>query len=421
MNNKQRIAFISEHASPLASLGSVDTGGQNVYVAQLAKHLAGQGYLIDVYTRRDDTHTPQIKQWIPGVRVIHIDAGPQAVIIKEEMLQYMPEFENNMLSFIDKQRLNYKVIHANFFMSALVAMGIKEKRDIPFVVTFHALGHVRRIYQADNDKFPIERLAIEEEIVSKADHIIAECPQDKDDLIKHYGANPEQITIIPCGFSSFEFYPINKTHARKFTGLPQNEHVLLQLGRMVPRKGIDNVIAALPYLKEQKKPFKLVIVGGDDNLENCGEYKRLMTLAKRLNVQDAVIFTGRKDRSMLKFYYSAADIFITTPWYEPFGITPLESMACGTPVIGANVGGIKYSIADGETGKLVPPNDPVRLAGSIDQLISNKRLLTKMSKNAIRRVNTDFTWEKVAQQADELYKQVCTSNAHQTIEEDQAA
>jgi glycosyltransferase involved in cell wall biosynthesis len=290
-------------------------------------------------------------------------------------------------------------------MSALVAMGIKEELDIPFIVTFHALGHVRRLHQAENDKFPVERLAIEEAAVKQADHIIAECPQDKEDLIKLYGAHSEKISIIPCGFSAAEFYPINKTEARRETGLPENETILLQLGRMVPRKGIDNVIRALANLKGNKT-YKLVIVGGNNELEKCTEYKRLMHIATELNIRDQVIFTGRKDRDQLKFYYAAADVFITTPWYEPFGITPLEAMACGTPVIGSRVGGIKYSVVEGVTGALVPPDDPRLLAKKIEHLISDQAFLKQLGKNAIKHVNTHFTWKKVAEQVDALYRYV---------------
>jgi D-inositol-3-phosphate glycosyltransferase len=403
----KRIALISEHASPLANLGGVDTGGQNVYVAQLAKHLAGEGYLIDVYTRREDTLVDEIVEWVPGVRVIHVKAGPQAVLIKEELLQYMNEFKDNMVAFIINQQLNYSLVHANFFMSALVASGLKKELNIPFVVTFHALGHVRRIHQAEKDKFPVERLQIEEDAVKHADHIIAECPQDRDDLVNYYNAPLDKITIIPCGFSAAEFYPIEKAVARKLLNLPVDEHIILQLGRMVPRKGIDNVIRALGNLKSTGKPVKLVVVGGEcEQLEEekSPEYARLLNIAREHNIIGSVIFAGRKNRDQLKFYYAAADLFITTPWYEPFGITPLESMACGTPVIGSNVGGIKYSVADGVTGALVPPENAVALADKITEIIADDTLLKQMSANAIKHVNTHFTWAKVASQVDKLYK-----------------
>lgn len=405
---RKRIAFISEHASPMANLGGVDTGGQNVYVAQLAKHLAGEGYLVDVYTRRENAEVNEVVNWATGVRVIHVNAGPAEVIIKEDILQYMDEFKDNMVAFIIDEHLHYSLIHANFFMSAMVAMGIKKELDIPFVVTFHALGHVRRIHQAEKDKFPAERLTIEEEAVKQADHIIAECPQDLEDLVNYYNAPRHKITIIPCGFSATEFHPIDKECARKIAGLPQNEHLILQLGRMVPRKGVDNVIRALGCLKQTNKPVRLVIVGGEHeelNEQNSPEYARLLNIVREHNVESSVIFAGRKNRDRLKYYYAAADVFITTPWYEPFGITPLEAMACGTPVIGSNVGGVKYSVADGETGLLVPADDPEALAEKICELVNNDDLRNRMGKNAIKRVNEHFTWAKVAQQVNALYRQ----------------
>ncbi|TWR31540.1 glycosyltransferase family 1 protein [Mucilaginibacter pallidiroseus] len=405
-NQLKHIAFISEHASPLADLGGVDTGGQNVYVAQLAKHLANDGYLVDVFTRRESVSQKDIVNWLPGVRVIHIGAGPADVIAKEELLQYMDEFKSNMLRFINEQRFDYSLVHANFFMSALVAMGIKQVLGIPFVVTFHALGYVRRAHQGGNDNFPMERLAIETEAVKQADYIIAECPQDKTDLMELYNAPSEKITIIPCGFSATEFKPMDKQAARKLLGLPQHEQIILQLGRMVPRKGVDNVIRALGYLKAAGQTIKLLIVGGEcEELEEgtCPEYARLLTIAREHNVVDNIIFAGRKNRDKLKFYYSAADIFITTPWYEPFGITPLEAMACGTPVIGSNVGGIKYSVADGQTGALVDPHNPKMLADKVAELFEDPALLEQMGENAIKRVNSQFTWAKVSSQVNNLY------------------
>ena len=416
-NKKRRIAFISDHASPLACIGTVDTGGQNVYVAQLAKYLVRQGYLVDVYTRRDNAEIDEIVNSEKGLRVIHIKAGPEYNIAKEDLLWFMPEFRDNMIRFIVCNHLHYELIHANFFMSGLVACDIKKELDIPFVITFHALGRIRRIHQAEKDKFPQERIDIEEMIVRQANHIIAECPQDRDDLIAHYRASPRNISIVPCGFSSSEFYPIEKSVARSILGLPQDQHILLQLGRMVERKGIDNVIKSMAYLKDiSDKNFRLIIVGGDaERMEDssCSEYKRLLTIARRLKVADEVEFAGRRDRDKLKFYYNAADLFITTPWYEPFGITPLEAMACGTPVIGANVGGIKFSVKDGITGGLVPPRQPKKLADKIQDIIGNQAILNTMGLNAIKHVNTWFTWARIAEQVHELYQYVL-GNGRQT-------
>ncbi|HEY6975801.1 MAG TPA: glycosyltransferase family 1 protein [Chitinophagaceae bacterium] len=409
---KKKVAFISDHASPLAILGGVDNGGQNVYVAELSEQLVQKGYAVDIYTRKDNRDLEETVKWKPHIRVIHIEAGPQEYIPKERLLGYMDVFTANMLHYIQRHQINYALIHAHFFMSALVAANLKKYLQIPYVVTFHALGLVRKIYQKEKDAFPPERINIEKRVVADANQIIAECPQDREDLITHYGADPAKITIIPCGFNPKEFYPMDKQKARLALNLDLKEKIILQLGRMVPRKGVDNVIHAVAKLKEFNSSVRLVIVGGEADTPDpdlTPEINRLQQIAVQENVFDKVVFTGRRKRDVLKYYYAASDIFVSTPWYEPFGITPLEAMACGIPVIGANVGGIKYSVADNESGFLVPPRDPCALAERITQLLSDEALYHAMQKNAIKRVNKFFTWSKVADKFDHLYEKVLLS------------
>ena len=409
---KKKIAFISEHASPLAILGGVDNGGQNVYVTELSEQLVKKGYEVDIYTRRDNPNIEETVEWQPFIRVIHIEAGPAKFVAKEKLLGYMDEFTANMLYYIKMNVLEYELIHANFFMSALVASNLKKYLYIPYVVTFHALGLVRKIHQKEKDAFPAERINIEKHIVADADQLIAECPQDREDLIVYYGADPSKITIVPCGFNPKEFYPMEKALAREMLNLDAGEKIILQLGRMVPRKGVDNVIRAIGKLKDHAA-LRLVIVGGEADTPDpvlTPEIKRLQQIAEEEKVADRVIFTGRRGRDVLKYYYAAADIFVSTPWYEPFGITPLEAMACGTPVIGANVGGIKHSVADGQTGFLVPPHQPNALAEKIMHLLSDEKMYRAMQKNAIRRVNRFFTWSKVADGVHHLYHEVILAN-----------
>ncbi|WP_353721061.1 glycosyltransferase family 1 protein [Dyadobacter sp. 676] len=405
---KRKIAFISEHASPLAVLGGVDSGGQNVYVAEICKSLARLGYTIDIFTRKDDEDLPEIVDWLPGIRVVHVEAGPAREVPKEQLLGFMDEFTTSMVRLIRRMHLQYELVHANFFMSGLVASRIKLILGIPYVVTFHALGKIRMIHQKELDAFPASRLDIEQMIVEDADYIIAECPQDRQDLIEHYQADPSRITIIPCGFSSEEFGPASKAGARRRLGLHKNEVVLLQLGRIVPRKGVDNVIRAMRYLRDIPR-IKLLVVGGSDekpDFDRDPEFKRLKALAKAEGVEDKVLFTGRRNRRQLKYYYQAADFFISTPWYEPFGITPLEAMACGTPVIGSEVGGIKYTVRHGETGFLVPPHDPEALAEAVKTGIACPDKYGQLCRNALKRVNEHFTWSFVARKADRLYTRV---------------
>jgi len=244
----RRIALISEHASPLSTLGGVDSGGQNVYVGQLAKHLASSGYEVDVFTRRDHDLLPKVSEWMAGVRIIHVPAGPPCFVRKEELLPYMEQFTAWMLRYIKRQKAPYDLMHANFWMSGLVAAEIKQQLGIPFVVTFHALGRVRRQFQGGTDDFPDIRFAVEDRIVAEADHLIAECPQDEEDLINLYNADPAQVTIIPCGFDPSELWPLSKPLARVSLGLAPDEPVVLHVGRMVPRKGVDNVIRGFARL-----------------------------------------------------------------------------------------------------------------------------------------------------------------------------
>lgn len=415
---KKRIAFISEHASPMAQLGGADSGGQNVYVAELAGQLVKKGYEIDVFTRWENSGLPQSINYHPGLRVIHIEAGPVEQIPKEELLPYMDEFTAGMLDFIQVERITYDLIHANFFMSGLVAMNLNEKLNIPFVITFHALGRVRKMHQKEADRFPEERIMIEEQLVRKASLIIAECPQDKEDLINLYLADPDRICMVPCGFNPQEFFPMDKKLSRTALELDENDKIILQLGRMVPRKGVDNVIRSIPLLDDSLKQVKLLIVGGDTEVPDFNankELKRLKDLATELNVAGQVIFIGSREREQLKVYYDAADVFVTTPWYEPFGITPLEAMACATPVIGSEVGGIKYSVVDGKTGFLVPPNAPKVLADRISLLLNNKDLLSNMGEWALKHVCANFTWEMVADQISEQYENIFNSEEQQRL------
>ncbi|CAF1595661.1 unnamed protein product, partial [Didymodactylos carnosus] len=403
MNHQPRIAFISEHGSPLASLGGADSGGQNVYVGQLAKSLAARGYQIHVFTRWENATLPLVVKWCPGVSVIHVKAGPQMVIPKEELLPCIAEFTQSIFDFICTQKLEYELIHAHYFMSAMAAVQLKNLLNIPFiVVTFHSLGHVKRLHHGTDIRFLEERLQIEKDVVKQADYIVAECPQEREDLMNYYNAPSSKIVIIPGGFNPDEIYPIEKAVARKMLNINTNRHILLLLGRMVPQKGIDNVIHALSRLKiKDSQSVYLIVVGGESDNGNptvCAETRRLQQLARENGLETSISFVGRKNREQLKFYYSAADIFITTPWYEQFGITVLEAMACRTAVIGANVGGIKYTIVDGETGALVAPKDPNALASKITELIDNTQLREYMGNNGLKRVNGYFTWNHIAEQ-----------------------
>jgi len=407
-----QIALISEHASPLAALGGVDAGGQNVYVDKVARMLARRGHRVDVATRRDDPALPSVVALAPGVRVLHVDGGPARFIAKEAMLEHMPEFSAALMRLVAGSK-RYDLVHANFFMSGLVALALKARFGMPMVMTFHALGRVRRQHQGAADGFPPERIEIEHRIVAHADRVIAECPQDASDLQRLYDAAPERIATVPCGVDLAEFAPGDRLAARRALGFGEHEFVVLQLGRMVPRKGVDNVIRAVTMLADSSCT-RLVVVGGDAapaGAAPCHEVQRLVQLAGSCGIAERVTFAGHHGRDELARYYTACDVFVTTPWYEPFGITPLEAMASARPVIGSAVGGIQHSVVDGVTGFLVPPHEPRALAARLDQLRSDPALARAMGRAGARRVREHFTWERVAEDLEAVYATVLAETA----------
>ncbi|MES2319488.1 MAG: glycosyltransferase family 1 protein [Pseudomonadota bacterium] len=404
----RRIAILSDHASPLAEPGSIDCGGQNVYVANLARELALAGYLVDVFTRRDAPGLEPVVHWRPNVRVVHVPAGPAHYIPKERMLPHMDAFARFVTAFARRQDALYDVVHANFFMSGVVAQHLKQVLGIPFVITFHALGQVRRMAQGAADAFPQARVRIEQSLMRDADRIVAECPQDRHDMERLYDAPGSRIDVAPCGFDPQELWPVPMRLARNRLGLQLGKFIVLQLGRMVPRKGIDTVIEGLALLRQQRNvDAMLVVVGGESGppgKRETPELARLRKLARHLGVGDHVQFTGRKDRAELRYYYGAADAFVTTPWYEPFGITPVEAMACARPVIGAAVGGIKSTVIDGVTGLLVPPRDPQAVAERLAALQASPEQARAMGDEGMRRAYQYFTWRCVARQLAAIYE-----------------
>lgn len=407
----QRIALVSEHASPLAPVGGVDSGGQNIYVAEVARELGRRGIAVDVFTRRDNPLLPTVVTMARNVRVVHVDAGPARHLPKEALLPYMDVFAEVLAGAFASATPAYDCVHANFFMSAwatLRALRSLPSTTLPMVTTFHALGRVRRLHQGASDAFPDARLAIEEELVRASHRVIAECPQDRDDLRALYGACDERVDIVPCGYDAADFRRVPRAVARAALGWSRDAFVVLQLGRLVPRKGIDTVIDALGILqRDHGIAARLAIVGGSSERPSpvaTPEIGRLMQCAQAADVADRVTFVGRRDRHELHRYFSAADVFVTTPWYEPFGITPLEAMACGTPVIGSAVGGIRTTVVDGITGWLVPPKDPPALAARLAHLARNETTRHAMGEAGRQRAEALYTWSRVTDQLIDVYR-----------------
>jgi len=408
-----RIALVSEHASPLAASGSIDCGGQNVYVANVARQLAERGWSVDVFSRRESPDAPVVTQWLPGVRVIAVPAGPARPIPKEALLPHMDEFATWTARFARWQSQPYALVHANFFMSAWVGLQLRRVLGMPLVVTFHALGRVRRAHQQAADGFPDLRFEMEQQAMDSADILVAECPEDLADMRRFYRVDPGRVRIVPCGFDPGEFSPLPRRRSRELLGMPVNEFSVLQLGRMVPRKCVDTVAQSIAALQGRFGiQAVLYVVGGNSREPDAAatpEIGRLSLLAHQLGIQDRVRFVGQRDRHELARYYGAANVFVTTPWYEPFGITPLEAMACARPVVGADVGGIRFSVLHRRTGFLVPPRDPLAVARCLARLYHDPSLARNMGRLGHTRATECFTWATVVDQLVSAYREAAAS------------
>jgi glycosyltransferase involved in cell wall biosynthesis len=409
----RRIALISEHASPIALLGSEDAGGQNVYVDEIARHLAGAGHLIDIFTRRDNPDAPEIVEWAAGVRVIHLFAGPPRFLAKDELWPLMPAFRDSFCRFMRRERVTYDVIHGNFWMSGWVASELGRKFGIPVVQLFHALGTTKRRYQGAADTSPPERIAVERALVRRVDRVIATCPAEERILVRDYGADVARVSMIPLAVDTERFRPMAQGEARQQieADLPADGPLIVYVGRLLPRKDIRNVVRALALLNRESAagtaPVRLIIVGGDGRTPNPAatpEIGELGRIADDLGMRQFVHFTGKRQQEELRTYYAAGDVVVTTPWYEPFGLTPLEAMACGRPVIGSAVGGITFTVRDGETGLLVPPRDPAALAARLRELLNDDSRRARMGECARRRVERQFTWPSIARRTADLYE-----------------
>lgn len=412
-----RIALISEHASPAALLGGEDAGGQNVYVDEISRALAALGFQVDVFSRRDSEDQPEVHQWAEGVRIINITAGPARAIKKDEIWPYIPALRDQLLRFALRDGVRYDLVHGNFWMSGWVAAELRKRRRIPAVQLFHALGTTKRLHQGATDTSPDDRIEVERAIMRDIDRIIATCPDEVRQLTRDYGANPDRIAMIPLGVDATHFQPLDRDLARRRIdlGLTPDDRVIVYIGRMVPRKGIRNIVRALARLAEQfdhpwASHVKLLIVGGETESPDplaTPEIGELQRLSADLGVAERVILTGKRPRIDLPAYYAAGDVAVTTPWYEPFGLTPLEAMACARPVIGSHVGGISYTVRHGDTGCLVPPENPDVLATALAHLLGDAGVARRMGEAGRLRVERSFTWETVARRTADLYLETC--------------
>lgn len=406
------IALISYHTCPLATLGGKDTGGMNVYVRDLTRYLGEMGIHADVFTRSQDEHVPHILHDLGyGNRIVHIPAGPETPLPKEELHTHIDTFTQNIVDFSHEKGIHYDVIHSHYWLSGLAALRLRQEWDAPVIQMFHTLAHLKnQIARAPHEIASQLRIDAEHRLVREVDQLVAATEIEKEQLLDYYDADPQKINIIPPGVDLRRFYPIDKDEAKAVIGIPANEKVVLFVGRIEPLKGIDNLLKAIAFLRTSdvmdQCPHYVAIIGGDpdrprDLLED--EMRHLQDLNQRLKLDDMVVFLGKKAQDSLPYYYSAAEAVVMPSQYESFGMVALESMACGTPVIATRVGGLKLLVQHEKTGLSVPNDDPRSLAQQLMRILCKQGLQEDLRKNGLEFAK-GFKWQTITRQMVKLYE-----------------
>lgn len=382
-----------------------------MHVASLATALAARDHDVVVFTRRDDPDLPDTVEMAPGVRVAHITAGPTSYVPKDELLPFMPELGRGIARRLEGTDERPDVLHSHFWMSgvaARVALAELPGAPIPQVHTFHALGTVKRRYQGSLDTSPPERAELELRVGEQTAHIIATCSDEVREL-ESMGLPAARTSVVPCGVDLALFHPDGP---REDTGATRR---IVTVGRLVPRKGVDLVIQALEMLvRHGYQDLELHVVGGGvgaDALDRDPDAVRLDDLARELGVADRVVLRGRLGRDEIPAVLRSARAVVCTPWYEPFGIVPLEAMACGVPVVAARVGGLADTVVDEVTGLQVAPRDPGEIVSALARLLDHPEQAAEMGRNGLDRVRHHYSWPVVAALTESVYQDVAAATA----------
>lgn len=406
-----RIAVLSYHTCPLAILGGKDTGGMNVYVRDLTKELGRMGIHVDVFTRSQDEHVPHVLHDLGyGNRVVHVTAGPERPAGREKIADYIPEFVEGVKRFAREKEIQYDIIHSHYWLSGLAAEQLSDAwGGTPILHMFHTLGEMKnRVARSEDERAGEDRLEGERQVLRRADRIVVATLAELTQLRFLYHADDRKLVTIAPGVDISHFYPIPADEAKQFIGLNPADRMVLFVGRIEPLKGIDTLIQAMSCLDlgSRPRPVHLAIIGGEPNVEPqdmTAEMARLQKLCDELATGQTVVFLGKRGQDTLPYYYSAAEAVVMPSLYESFGMVALEAMACGTPVIASEVGGLGYLVQNGITGYTVPDSNPEALCSKLSGLLNDSGLRKSMGSSAAQHA-LDYAWENVAEKISAVYR-----------------
>lgn len=396
----RRLAVLSYHTSPLAQPGTGDGGGMNVYVRELSAALARAGLTCDVYTRRWSPSLRPVVDVEPGFRVHHVDAGPPALVARDDLPRHLDEFTARVGRHA--AQAGAEVLHANYWLSGVAGHALKHDLDLPLAVTFHTLDRVKAEADPQDAVEGASRAEAEATTIGCSDAILASCSVEADQLVELYGADRSRIEIVAPAVDHAFFAPGDRAQARRALRLPAGVPVVLFVGRIQPLKGLDVAVRALAAVRRAHPDALLVAVGGPSGPSGPAEVSRIRRLVADLGLTDAVRFVDPQPHELLSTFYRAADVCVVPSRSESFGLVALEAAACGIPVVASAVGGLQTLVDDGETGFLVDSRDPDEWASPIVRVLGDPALAATLAVAAAARARR-YTWSIAAGRLRRLY------------------
>ena len=406
---QRRILMISTHGyvSAQPEFGRPDTGGQVVYVLELSESLARLGYRVDIMTRRFEGQ-PAIETISERTRIVRIPCGGDGLIRKEWMCDVIPEWVDNATRFIRSKGLAYGFIDSHYWDAGLAGDGLSQRLGVRHVHTPHSMGSWKR-ENMTGDPHELERqynfgrrIRDERAIYQVADALIATTPQQRDILVNgEYDVPREKVAVVPPGFDDTRFFPVSaatRQALKREAGI--DGPLILALGRVAANKGYDLLLRSLPTVLSRVPAARLLLAIGSTE-PTPGEVRQigdLRRLAADLGIGDRVLFHDYIPDEALADTYRMGDVFALSSRYEPFGMTAIEAMACGTPAVITTEGGLWEMVAWGLEGLYANPLDVEAFGHAIATVLLYPRIAEQLARFGSQRARSSFTWNGIAQQ-----------------------
>jgi D-inositol-3-phosphate glycosyltransferase len=404
---RRRIAVISMHTSPTASLGKNGNGGLNVYVREVCTAFSERGIATDIFTRRQSPEDPAVEFLAPLSRVIYLPAGRS--LDKYSLYSEVPAFAAGIRAFAEREHIQYDLLYSHYWLSGEVACLLRPETGAGWAHIAHTLGLVKNRTLASGARAePALRIRIEGEVAQQADLLIASTADEADDLVRSYKADPAHVYVVAPGIDLNTFQPLDRSEARRKIGYASGP-LLLFVGRLERLKGVDVAIKALALLRDRAhEDLRLIVLGEDVRDGEESEKERLKAVASSLGVRDRVDFLGSVAHHELPYFYAAADALVMPSYSESFGLVALEAQACGRPVVASGVSGLRSVVRDEVSGYLIDDHDPAIYAERIGRLLADPELAQQMGRRG-RLLAQRFSWTRTADRLEELFEKVIES------------